>query len=77
MFMRERYTTEVRQKIVALLESEFEARMTDFTPVFTVGPLVRLHVVVWKDEGTVPDVSGRAAGGRGRAFRAHLAGRAA
>ena len=58
--MRERYTTEVRQKIVALLEDAFEARMTEFTPVFTIGPLVRLHVVVWKDEGTVPEVSGRA-----------------
>ncbi len=54
--MRERYTTEVRQKIVGLLEKEFEARMTEFTPVFTVGPLVRLHVVVWADDGTVPEV---------------------
>ena len=45
-----------RQKIVGLLEKQFEARMTDFTPVFTVGPLVRLHVVVWKDDGTVPEV---------------------
>jgi glutamate dehydrogenase len=31
--------------------------MSEFTPVFTVGPLVRLHVVIWKDEGTIPDVA--------------------
>ncbi|MGB0084582.1 MAG: NAD-glutamate dehydrogenase [Rhodomicrobiaceae bacterium] len=55
--MRERFTTEVRQKIVALLERAFDARMSEFTPVFTIGPLVRLHVVVWKDEGTIADVS--------------------
>ncbi len=55
--LRERFTTGVRQKIVALLENEFDARMTEFTPVFTVGPLVRLHVVVWRDQGTVADVS--------------------
>jgi len=55
--LRERYTTEVRQKIVRLLETEFTARMTDFTPVFTVGPLVRLHVVVWRDEETVPEIA--------------------
>ncbi len=54
--MRESYTTQVREKIVGLLEKEFEARMTEFTPVFTVGPLVRLHVVVWADDGTVPEV---------------------
>ncbi|WP_088348199.1 MULTISPECIES: NAD-glutamate dehydrogenase [Rhodomicrobium] len=55
--MRERYTTDVRQKIVGLLEKSFDARLTEFTPVFTVGPLVRLHVVVWRDEGSIADVS--------------------
>ena len=57
--MRERFTTEVRQEIVALLEQAFDARMREFTPVFTIGPLVRLHVVVWKDEGSMPEVSAR------------------
>ena len=55
--MRERYTTEVRQKIVGLLEGAFQGRMSEFTPVFTIGPLVRLQVVVWKDEGMIPEVS--------------------
>ncbi|NJM33613.1 MAG: NAD-glutamate dehydrogenase [Rhodomicrobium sp.] len=55
--MRERFTTEVRQKIIALLENALDAKMSEFTPVFTIGPLVRLHVVVWKEEGAVPDVS--------------------
>ncbi len=55
--MRERFTTEVRQKITGVLERAFDARMSEFTPVFTIGPLVRLHVVVWKDEGMIADVA--------------------
>ncbi len=57
--LRERFATEVRQEIIALLERAFEARMTEFTPVFALGPLVRLHVVLWKDEGQIPDVDAR------------------
>ncbi len=55
--MRERFTTEVRQEIVVLLENALDGYMIEFTPVFTIGPLVRLHVVIWKDGGSVPEVS--------------------
>ncbi len=55
--MRERFATEVRQEIIQLLEGAFDAQMSEFTPVFTIGPLVRLHVVLWKDQGTIPEVS--------------------
>ncbi len=48
---RDRFTTEVRERVIALLERRFDARMTNFTPLFSFGPLVRLHVVIWKDEG--------------------------
>jgi glutamate dehydrogenase len=55
--MREHFSTKLRQKIIALLERRFEGQMTEFTPVFTVGPLVRLHVVIWKDDGVIPRVA--------------------
>ena len=54
--MREKFSTKIRQNIIALLEKTFDAKMTEFTPVFTIGPLVRLHVVLWKDSGLIPQV---------------------
>jgi glutamate dehydrogenase len=58
--LRERFTTEVRQRICALLCEAFQGKLSDFTPVFTVGPLVRLQVVIWKDDGDMPDVPAEA-----------------
>jgi glutamate dehydrogenase len=55
--LRERFTTEVRQRICNLLCEAFQGHLSEFTPVFTVGPLVRLQVVIWKDEGTMPEVA--------------------
>jgi glutamate dehydrogenase len=54
---RDRFTTDVRQDIVALLEQAYDGQMIEFTPVFTIGPLVRLHVVIWKAGGGVPNVA--------------------
>lgn len=53
---RERYTTEKRERITAYLADEYGGYVTDVTPVFSIGPLVRVHVVLWKDGGGIPDV---------------------
>jgi len=55
--MRERFSTKLRHEIIALLERAFDGHMVEFTPVFTIGPLVRLHVVIWKNQGQIPEVS--------------------
>jgi glutamate dehydrogenase len=54
--LRERFTTEVSQKLCQLFATAFEGYLSEVTPVFTVGPLVRLQVVIWKDDSRVPDV---------------------
>ena len=43
--MREKFSTKIRQKIIALLEKTFDAHMKEFTPVFTIGPLVLQSLV--------------------------------
>ena len=55
--LRERFTTEVRQRICAALCDAFQGTLSEFTPVFTVGPLVRLQVVIWKADGPMPEVA--------------------
>ncbi|HKJ63305.1 MAG TPA: NAD-glutamate dehydrogenase domain-containing protein, partial [Hyphomicrobiales bacterium] len=56
---RDRFTTEVREQIICLLEKRFNARMTNFTPLFSIGPLVRLHVIVWRDDASITPVPER------------------
>ncbi len=51
--LRERFSTEIGKAICALLARLFEGHLSEFTPVFTIGPLVRLHIVIWKDDGAV------------------------
>ncbi len=56
---RERFTTEVRERTIKLLEERFDAQMTNFTPLFSIGPLVRLHVIIWKYDAPIKPISER------------------
>ncbi|MEJ2227696.1 MAG: NAD-glutamate dehydrogenase [Alphaproteobacteria bacterium] len=53
---RERFSTGIRERIAKYLADEYDGYVTDITPVFSLGPLVRLHVVIWKECGGIPDV---------------------
>jgi glutamate dehydrogenase len=52
--LRERFSTEIGDRICAAMAEDFQGHVSEFTPVFTIGPLVRVQVVIWKDEGAVP-----------------------
>jgi glutamate dehydrogenase len=54
---RGRFTTEIHERITAYLASEYEGHVTSITPFFSIGPLVRLHAVIWKDGGDILDVA--------------------
>jgi glutamate dehydrogenase len=54
---RDRYSTAVRARICAFLERTYDGKITEYTPFFTVGPLVRLHVIVWHHDSEVPEVA--------------------
>lgn len=54
---RERFSTSVAARISAVLEDAFGGQVTDCTPLFTIGPLVRMHIVVWRYDGNVPEVA--------------------
>jgi glutamate dehydrogenase len=48
---RERFSTDVRVRICSMLEQAFGGEFISFTPFFPEGPMVRLHIVIWrKDE---------------------------
>jgi glutamate dehydrogenase len=55
--LRERYSTQVRIEIVKLLEEAFGGRLESFTPFFPEGSMVRIHIVIWRDEGSLKDAS--------------------
>jgi glutamate dehydrogenase len=54
---RERFTTRLRQEICDYLADMCEGYVSEFTPFFAQGPLVRLQVVVWSKSGRMPEVS--------------------
>ncbi|MEZ5775960.1 MAG: NAD-glutamate dehydrogenase [Hyphomicrobiaceae bacterium] len=54
---RDRFTTEVRLRIAALLETSFNGRLASFQPTFTDGPLVRIHFIIQRGEGKPAAVS--------------------
>lgn len=54
---RDRYSTAVRARICAFLERIYGGKITEYTPFFTVGPLVRLHVIVWHHDSEVPEIA--------------------
>ncbi len=53
--MRDRYTTAVRERICALFARLYGGKLSSFTPFFTEGPLVRLNILIWREEeGDLP-----------------------
>ncbi len=53
---RDRYTSEVRERIGALLAEAYRGRVAAFYPYFTDGPLVRVQFVIARGEGATPRV---------------------
>src|SRR5262249_35835888 len=54
---RERYNTQVRVEIVKILEEAFGGRLESFTPFFPEGSMVRVHIVIWRGEGSLKDAA--------------------
>jgi glutamate dehydrogenase len=52
---RERYNTQVRVEIVKALEEAFGGHLESFTPFFPEGSMVRIHIVIWRDEASLGD----------------------
>jgi glutamate dehydrogenase len=53
---RERYTSDARERIAALLAQAYDGRVAAFYPYFTDGPLVRVEFIVARNEGATPQV---------------------
>jgi glutamate dehydrogenase len=51
---RDRYTSDVRERIGALLAEACNGRVAAFYPSFTDGPLVRVQFVIARGEGAMP-----------------------
>jgi glutamate dehydrogenase len=54
---RDRYTSGARERISALLAEAYKGRVVAFYPYFTDGPLVRVHFILARYEGTTPGVA--------------------
>ncbi|MEO9969841.1 MAG: NAD-glutamate dehydrogenase [Hyphomonadaceae bacterium] len=56
---RDAYDSDLRRRVVALLESEYEGSLLRFDPRFDVSSLVRLHIqLAIKPDGPKPDEAG-------------------
>jgi glutamate dehydrogenase len=53
---RDRYTSDARERIGALLADACKGRVAAFYPYFTDGPLVRVQFVIARSEGATPRV---------------------
>ena len=53
---RERYSSEVRERIGAFLAKAYKGRIAAFYPYFTDGPLVRVQFIVGRYEGATPRI---------------------
>jgi glutamate dehydrogenase len=53
---RDRYTSDVRERIGALLAEAYDGRVAGFYPYFTDGPLVRVQFIISRSEGPTPQV---------------------
>ena len=51
---RDRFSTDVRQRIATLLADAYQGTLASFTPHFMEGPLVRIHFVISRNEGPTP-----------------------
>ncbi|MCS0497411.1 NAD-glutamate dehydrogenase [Ancylobacter sp. MQZ15Z-1] len=54
---RDRYGSEVRERIGALLEKSFGGQVAMFRPLFMDGPLTRVHFIIERTGGREPEVS--------------------
>ncbi len=54
---RERFSTDVRVAIVKMLEAAFGGRFESFTPFFSEGAMVRIHIVIWRTEEALKDAA--------------------
>jgi glutamate dehydrogenase len=52
---RERYDSEIRVKIGKFLAESFHGRVSAYYPFFLEGPLTRVHFIIGRDEGEMPD----------------------
>ncbi len=53
---RERYDSRIRTKIGDYLAGAFVGRVSAFYPFFPEGPLVRVHFIIGRSDGTTPQV---------------------
>ncbi|MGG1948736.1 NAD-glutamate dehydrogenase [Trinickia sp. NRRL B-1857] len=53
---REKYNTDLRQRIAKLLADAFNGTSVEFTPLLSESPLARIHIVVRTNTGVLPEV---------------------
>jgi glutamate dehydrogenase len=53
---REKYNTDMRQRIAKLLADAFNGTSVEFTPLLSELPLARIHIVVRTEAGALPQV---------------------
>jgi glutamate dehydrogenase len=54
---KDRYDTNIRRKVGALLASLYEGRLSAAYPAYPEGPLSRTHYVIGRDEGQTPIIA--------------------
>ncbi|MGI9381985.1 MAG: NAD-glutamate dehydrogenase, partial [Methyloligellaceae bacterium] len=52
---RDRYSTNIRQKIGEFLADTYNGRVSAYYPFFPEGPLVRIHFIIGRFEGKTPE----------------------
>ena len=53
---RDRFSTALRERIAHILCEAYHGTLSAFTPFFPEGPLVRVHFIIARNEGTPPNV---------------------
>jgi glutamate dehydrogenase len=56
---RDGYTTATRETIGRILAEAYHGRVSAYQPFFTAGPLVRVHFIIGRYEGTTPQIATR------------------
>ncbi|MEW5962641.1 MAG: NAD-glutamate dehydrogenase [Pseudomonadota bacterium] len=56
---RDGYTTATRETIGRILAEAYHGRVSAYQPFFTAGPLVRVHFIIGRYEGTTPEIQTR------------------
>jgi len=51
---RDRFNSQIRSKVGALLAAAFNGRVTSFSPFFSDTPLVRVHFIIARNPGSAP-----------------------